>query len=157
MYYKPKYFEPEEIFSKQVIKEHSIGSNSIWRLMDSRVLWTADKLRELFGTIIVNDYLFGGKNQHRGFRNPLELIDLEHLKLIQAFKPTFSSFTSQHCFGRALDLTLKKLFAEDARQYIIKNKKKEVFKYITAIEEKVSWLHFDTRNYKKDEKGFLIF
>lgn len=160
MYFVPKYFNPYEIFSKKVIKKHSIGGvilNSIWRLMDSKTLWTADKLREEFGSIIINDYSFKGNNQQRGFRDPMELIDLEHYKKTLQFKTYFSSFTSQHCFGRALDMSTKKVLVKDARTYIIKNKKKEVFKYITAIEKKVSWLHFDTRNFKKEQKGFLLF
>lgn len=160
MYYVPKHFHPKEIFSSQVIHYHSINNNvlnSIWRLMDSRVLWTADQLRDIFGPMIVNDYMFGGNNEQRGFRDPLELLDKNHYNNTNQYKPLFSSFTSQHCFGRALDTKIVNYLSETVRQYIIRNKKKEQFKHITAIEKNVSWLHFDTRSYKKEQKGFLIF
>ena len=34
--------------------------------------------------------------------------------------------------------------------------KHEDFKYITCIEDKVSWLHFDVRNWNKKEDGILV-
>lgn len=161
MYYTPKYFHPKEIFSKKVVNQHSIGDNnifnSIWRLMDSKTLWTLDRLREQFGETIVNDYKWDGIYQQRGYRDFLELLDITYFQLTGKFRTTFSSFTSQHCFGRAIDSNFKNESVQDVRRYIIKNKKKDIFKYITAIEKDVSWFHFDTRNFKKEENGFLIF
>ena len=111
MSYIPEYFIPEELFTKKTISDHTkngIIADTIWRLIDSRVTWTADQLRKRFGSISINDYKFGGQAQYRGYRPVIELIDKEQLHITGQITPTFSSFTSQHCFGRALDLIPKK-------------------------------------------------
>ena len=125
--------------------------------MDSRVTWTAVQLRKLFGTMICNDYLWGGKNTNRGFRNMIELIDWEYYKQTGEIITFFSSITSQHCYGRGLDSTFKKILVKDVRDYIIKHNDKEEFKYITALEKDVPWLHFDVRNFQMLDKRFFIF
>lgn len=158
MNYIPKYFTPEELFPKQVIQNHTLNGkikSSIWRLIDSRVAWTADQLRKLFGPLTVNDYKFGGPNQYRGLRPAQELIDWEHYNQTGELKTIFSSFTSQHCFGRALDMVSKSVSAEEIRVDIKKNPRTE-YQHITAIEDGVSWLHFDVRN-NGGYKGILFF
>jgi len=157
----PKIFKPQEIFPPHIIDKYTNKSGdiyqAIWRLMDSRTLWTAVKLRELFGTMIINDYLWGGHNLNRGFRDPITLIDKNHFIQTGEIIAEWSSFTSQHCFGRALDSSFKKVLAENVRVYIIQNKGRDEFKYITAIEKEVSWLHFDVRNFKNGHERFFIF
>ena len=156
-----KIFEVQEFFSPQIIANHSDKygnvNKSIWRLMDSRVLWTAVQLRNEFGTMIINDYLWNGSNFNRGYRDPISLIDNNHFIQTGEIIAEWSSFTSQHCFGRALDSKFKKVLVDEVRKYIIDNDGKDIFKYITAIEKEVSWLHFDTRNYKIKNERFFIF
>ena len=156
----PKIFQVEEFFSPTTIhKQLNDGKplSLLWRLMDSRVTWTAVQLRNLFGTMICNDYLWGGKNINRGYRNVIEIIDWEHYKQTGEIITFFSSLTSQHCHGRGLDSTFKKILAHDVRDYIIKNNRRSEFKFITAIEKEVPWFHFDVRNFKMQDERFFIF
>lgn len=168
MYYKPNrnIFTEEEFFPRSVVYNHKLKdtiNRSIWRLMDGRVIWTAVQLRNYFGTMIINDYKWGGKNQYRGYRPSIEIIDFKSLNKVRSFKalsklePKFSSFTSQHCFGRAVDAKFRMVSAEEVREDIRKNQYAERYKYITAIENNVDWLHFDVRNWGKDKFGILFF
>jgi|GEM_PF-477956 len=154
-------FKPQEIFPPHIIKQHLREGDwidpQIWRLMDSRVLWTAEQLRKLFGPMIVNDYMWGGVFDDRGYRDPMTLIDHAYYKESGEIRASWSSFTSQHCSGRALDSSFKNILAVDVRSYIISNQNKEEFKYITAIEKEVSWFHFDVRNFKAGDARFFLF
>lgn len=157
--YIPEHFVPEELFPRKTISDHTnngIIAGSVWRLIDSRIAWTADQLRERFGVMVANDYKFGGDSQYRGYRPPVELIDQKQFKNTGQIVPTFSSFTSQHCFGRALDLIPKKVTAQEIREDIRKNPLRYEYQFITAVEKDVSWFHFDVRNYGT-ENGVLFF
>lgn len=156
-YYIPKYFPPQEIFSSRTVADYTRNgtvSSAIWRLIDSRVVWTADQIRKRFGSMICNDYKYGGENGLRGYRPPVEIIDWEAYQKTGKVKTTFSTLSSQHCFGRALDLTPAKVTAEEIRRDIIANP--QYYKFITGIEKEVNWLHFDVRNFNAKD-GILIF
>lgn len=92
-----------------------------WSYFDERILISADKLRWIFGSLWVN----GRGLTQCGFR-------------------TNGSKTSQHVFGRALDLHSDKYDSEEIRRHIIKNK--DQFPYISFIEIDVPQLHIDCRN-----------
>lgn len=111
--YVPKYFTLDECFPNDFPKS--------WRYFDDRVLKSADKLREIFGSLWVNGH---GLTQC-GFR-------------------TNGSKTSQHRWGRALDLHSNKYSSEEMRMYILKNK--DQFPYVSFVEIDISWCHVDCRN-----------
>jgi len=159
MYYQPKHFAAEEIFPPETIAEHKSSGkfDQIWRLMDGRVLWTQDQFRERFGTMVCNDYMWGGSNRYRVYRPIIALVDWDHYRRFREIRVAWSSFTSQHCHGRGSDSKFKKVTAEEVRQDIKKNPDHEAFKYITAVEDKVSWLHFDTRSWNRTQSGILFF
>ncbi|MDA3788085.1 MAG: hypothetical protein PF503_06285 [Desulfobacula sp.] len=160
MYTPPiELFRPEELFSPLVIQDHIDKGrmSSIWRLMDPRLLWTAVQLRGLFGPLTINDWLWDGDNKNRGYRSPLELFDRDYFIRTGSIRASWSSFTSQHCLGNALDGTFKNILADEVRAYIIHNSQRREFKYITAIEKEVPWLHVDTRNFKAGNDRFFIF
>lgn len=113
MLYKSKYFKHKECFPDPSLYN--------WRNMDSRVLKSADDLREIFGPLWCNGH---GLTQC-GFR-------------------TNGSKTSQHRFGRAMDLHSNKYEAEEIRMFILKNR--QLFPYITFLEIDISWIHIDCRN-----------
>lgn len=159
MYLMPKYFKAEEFFSPSVIEEEkkkgSIGM--IWRLIDSRIIWTADKIREHFcgigkqgntDVMIMNDYLWGGKNKYRGYRS----IEIDIIKN----KNNFSS-TSQHCFGRGIDYKFRHTTVDEVRNDILNNPNAERYQYITAVELEVSWNHNDVRSWNKAQNGIFAF
>lgn len=166
MYYTPnsRYFRAEEFFPPEVISENKTSSgkvnSSIWRIFDWRVLWTGEKIREKFGTMVINDYLWGGVNRYRGFRPWSCILDTDHYIKTGIAKATFSSFTSQHCFGRAIDCKFKKYSAEEIREDIRDKEERglldnSIYKYITCVEDGVSWLHFDTRSWIRPTGGIL--
>lgn len=160
MYYIPKHFAIEEIFPPEVVEEHlenGIVKENIWRIIDERVLITADNLRERFGTMVVNDYLWGGKNKYRGFRPVKSLVDVDYFRRYRELKVSWSSFYSQHCFGRAIDCKFKNATAEEVREDIRKNPYDLSYHLITAVEDGVGWLHFDIRSWNKEQNGILFF
>jgi len=157
----PNIFRPEEIFPPWIVDQYRDKNKNInktiWRLTDSRLLWTAVQLRGLFGKMTVNNYLWGGSNDERGYRDPIRLIDIKHFKQTGVIRASWSSFTSQHCFGRALDSTFKNYLVKDIIKYIMTNNERNEFKYIMAIEKETRWFHFDIRNFKIANQRFFIF
>jgi len=131
MHYIPKHFQPYELVPKATFKRFENSLYRIWWLFDSRMLFTADAIRERYGKMIANDWFWGGSNQYRGWR---------------PWDCEVGAELSQHKFGSALDLIPVETTAEEIREDIKKGNGL-LFKYITCIEENVSWLHFDCRNY----------
>ena len=139
MYY-PKFFQlyelvPHEIYSKINVLNDKI--KAFW-LFDDRILRTADALRERYGKLICNDWYW------RTSPNSPEIQGNEY----RGWRPSncpVGSITSQHRWGRALDLTPLESTVEEIRNDIISNPTS--FKYIKAIEMNVNWLHIDCRNW----------
>jgi len=134
--YKPEYFKTYEVVDP--ITFATYGDKAL-QFMDSHILWTFDALREYFNTtIIINNYnnpKTGTVYKDSGLR----------------IKPVGTSARSQHLYGRAGDLKITGVSAEEARQEIIKNHRTSpAFRFITAIELGVSWLHVDCRNTNQD-------
>jgi len=157
MYYTPKYFTPQEMFSKAIWDRELSKGNAIWRLLDSRLLITADLIREHFcGTkrsssidvMTVNNWSWGGRFQYRGYRD----IELDILILGNKF-----SKTSQHCFGRGLDYHFNRTTAEEVQQDILKYPQAERYQFITGLEIGTSWVHNDFRCWDKTQFKILTF
>lgn len=124
--YIPEYFKLEELVSKEVFQKFG---KKAWQFFDDRALKMLDRLRHKFGKAIVNNWLWGGEFDSRGFRVPNDPDGAEY---------------SAHKRGQAFDIIFKSKTAEEVRQYILKNPGE--FPFINAIEADVNWLHFDTRN-----------
>lgn len=124
--YTPKHFKIQELVPKSIYA--SLGSRSLI-VMDPRILYTIDLIRDHFGKpITVNSWMWGGSFDQRGFRDYMNV----------------GAKYSQHRYGRAIDFDISALTAEEVRQELIKQKDK--FKYITTIEKDVLWVHMDCRN-----------
>ena len=134
--FKPKDFELYELLSKDSHKKHK-DNKFAWLMFDERLLHDLQNLRDLFGKITINDWYWGGNNEWRGIRTKES--------------PWYSS-TSQHSYGRAVDLIFNNVTAEQVRTYILSHQKD--FK-IRRLEKDVSWLHFDYGNSNK--KDILVF
>ena len=100
-----------------------------WSLLDERALFTLDTLRDIFGPITVNDWMWGGRFSERGLRTQ---------------DGNTGSKYSQHRFGRAIDCIFKDTTAEEVREYIFSNP--DMFPHIRGVELGTSWLHFDIGN-----------
>ncbi|MCP4341271.1 MAG: hypothetical protein GY799_20900 [Desulfobulbaceae bacterium] len=97
------------------------GAKPRWESFDERILRSADALRETFGPLWCN----GRGLTQCGFR-------------------TNGSETSQHRFGRAIDLHSDTVPYFEMRKFIINNPSK--FPDIKFLEIDINWLHIDCRN-----------
>lgn len=127
--YQPKHFRIEELVPRHVFADR--GSKAI-ELLDVNALITLDQLREKFGAITVNNWVWGGNRQWSGLRTEQSPHGTQY---------------SQHRFGRAFDCIFKNVTSEEVRQYVLANP--DEFPHITFIELDVSWFHFDTRGCKR--------
>ncbi len=141
--YKPNYFTLREVLPQNFYANYKpVRGDKLWLLFDPRVLITADRIRERYGKMVANTWAWRGSHNFRGYRPANTEVGAEF---------------SQHKFGRALDLVPIEVEVEEIRRDIIAQPNRETFKHITAIELNVSWLHFDTRNWNKNENGLLTF
>ena len=148
--YIPKHFRIEELVYPGFYEAHKHRGNLIWLAFDVRVLVTADRLRERYGPITVNDWLWGGAFEESGLR---------------AMSTKTGSELSQHKYGRALDCKFRDCTADEVRAdmrvggcfkphtYV-----DTTFEFITCIEEfkGMSWFHFDVRNHDARKYGLKV-
>lgn len=141
--YKCKHFKIEELVPQKLFEEYKKKDSidKLWLIFDKKLLELADNLREDYGSMTCNNWLWGGNRNLSGFRPFNE-------------KDTGASL-SQHKFGRALDLIPKHVEPDEMRNDII-NKKKDYMKYIKCIEMDISWFHYDLRN-SNDNKLIKIY
>jgi len=133
--YKCKHFRIEELVPQWLFEEYKKKGQiyKLWLIFDKDVLYIADRLREDYGPMTCNNWLWGGNRTLSGFR-PFDE------------KDTGASL-SQHKFGRALDLIPKNIHPDEIRDDII-NGRKVYMEKIQCLEMNISWLHFDMRNNK---------
>lgn len=147
--YVPDDFELYEFLPQQFhMVWHPKKGNRLWRMFDDRLLRTAQALRNRYGPMIANTWHFPedrreiyGFHQYRGWRPQMCEVGAQ---------------LSDHKWGRALDLVPLDEDVEKIRMDILKDPFHEDFKYITAIEMKVGWLHISTTNYDKEKGGILV-
>lgn len=143
MIYKPDGFELYEVLPKEFYNSNiKIYHDTLWYMFDSKVLYTLQRLRKKYGSIIINNWKWGGSLQLCGWR-PFDTIT--------------GSYLSQHKFGRAFDCHFKNTTAEEVREDLKKNYTTDsTYQYITCIEENISWFHFDTRAWY-DGKPLIVY
>jgi len=128
-YYKCTHFDIRELVDKNMYDE---WGESAWMFMRTDALVSLDNIRDYFGKpVIVNDWMFGGSFQYRGFRTPWCAI---------------GASISQHRLGNAFDLDVKGMGADEVRQVIISMKDHPAFERITCMETGTAYIHFDCRN-----------
>lgn len=106
------------------------------------MLKTLDALRERYGMVIVNTWHSPFLQQHYGYRDQSGYRNRFHYASVAEYLKSHS----QHKYGRAADCLLveRDATAAQVRKDILENP--DWFPLITAIEDGVNWLHFDTRN-----------
>ncbi|WP_319764484.1 peptidase M15 [Maridesulfovibrio sp.] len=150
--YIPKHFRIEELVYPGFYEAHKHRDNLIWLAFDVRVLKTADRLRERYGKMTVNNWCWGGDRTESGLR---------------AMNTSTGAALSQHKFGRALDCIFHDCTAEEVRADMRKEEILEpnnmwggqpCFDLITCIEEfpGMSWFHFDVRNRDTNKYGVKV-
>lgn len=121
-----KFFEPQELVCDHVFEKW--GKNS-WRFLDTDFLWCLLVIRR---DIIKRSMYVNGNNAHqRGLR----------CNMCQLVKEKKVPYLSTHIMGKACDVTIPSMSAEEARQLIIANK--DLLPCPIRIERDVNWLHFD--------------
>ena len=125
MLYVPKFFKTYELVPKAV---YDILGDQALLLFDPTVLITYDQLRAYFGSVVMNDYYWGGRHHERGVR-------LKHTRTGARY--------SMHKKAGAGDMVFTKVNAVEARKEIVK--KRELFPYITRLEKRTAWVHWDNK------------
>ena len=130
--YRPKHFKIEELVPRA--QYNALDGSVLWNLLDPRILRAADSLRDRYGAMLCNTWLFGGDTQYRGWRPQVSV----------------GARYSQHRFGRALDLIPKHATAEeirvDLRHFYKGRDPLDGRNHITRVELNVDWLHIDCAN-----------
>jgi len=142
--YIPKHFSAPELVPSGLYNKYKSRGNA-WMLgilFDERLLKVIDAIREDFGPMTVNDWLWGGKNQWRGFRTA---------------NCGVGATLSQHRFGRGIDLIPKDIHPDEIRDDIIQDQMGRPYRHIGALEMNISWLHIDVRIRNKDGKINLFY
>lgn len=126
--YKCRHFKIHELVPPAIFKK---WGEKAWQFLDENALRQLDLLRDVYGSMTINNYYWGGDRQWSGLRTP---------------DSPYYSVTSQHTYGKAFDIIFKKISAEEVRSDILENHDHVNYSYIMSFEAGVSWLHFDTRN-----------
>ena len=125
-YFKTQEFVPKEIYQVW-------GENSKW-FVDKRIWDFMNFLRGYFGkSIIINNWLWGGVHNYRGFRPP---------------EATVGANLSQHRFGRGVDATIVGMTPKQVYDAILANPKPFLDKGLTTMEDIAdtpAHNHFDCR------------
>ena len=128
--YRPASFQLQELVPPEI---YTARGERAWELLDVRALITLQTLRDTFGPITVNDWLWGGQHTESGLRS---------------FTTPTGAAWSQHRFGRAFDCKFKDATPQEVHDYALANP--ESFPFLTTIENPVAtptWFHFDVRNH----------
>lgn len=141
MIYKPEGFALYELLPRSFHEKYKSYEDKLWLMFDYRMLWTLSQLRKRYGTTIMNTWWWMGKHQYRGWR---------------PWNCEVGAMLSQHKFGRAADCVFKRVTAEEVREDIKAQPDHPDFHYITCLEEDTNWLHFDCRDWLREEHGILI-
>ena len=140
--FKPDHFQLYEVFPGWFYNANSVRyGDGLWRVFDERLLWTMDNLRKRYGTLVANDWKWGGHNHNRGWR---------------ATDCPIGAYLSQHKLGNASDMKPVHTTAEQIRQDILNDPFCPDFKHITCIEMGVSWLHVSVENHNKKHLGIKL-
>ena len=117
----------KELVSKDYLSSKNVITHLDVRFLDIGLLSDIQKIRDYFGKpLVIND---GKRFNWRGLRTP----DYKD------YNPE-----SMHAWWRAYDFHIQGIAVEEVRQHIIK-KRDTLYTNINAIEDKVNWIHVDSR------------
>lgn len=124
--YKCRHFAIHELVPPGV---YSDRGEKAWQLLNPDMLQTIDAMRDRYGPMTINNYMFGGNRKESGLRVP----GCDH------YRPY-----SQHSLGNAFDAVFKLVSAEEVRQDILKGGIQ--LPHLHGMELDISWFHGDCRN-----------
>ncbi len=119
-------FRIEELVDLQSFTEWGEGC---WNFFPQESLDMIHGIRTYFDRpITINNWLWGGPFQERGYRGPSSSI---------------GALKSYHKRGMAFDFDVKDMTAEEVRREIIDNQENEHLRLIQRMERAVTWCHVD--------------
>ena len=142
------YFSIEELVDKATYDKY--GEAKCWQFLCPRLLETLIILREGIGkSMTINSWKNGGSQQQRGLRHNRSSM----------VKNKGSIYLSAHMLGKAVDITVSGMEAEDARNWIVENQ--DLFPYKIRLEHKkngvpISWLHIDVYSLESNPHVYLF-
>lgn len=139
-----KYFRIEELVCTHIFNKFGASS---WRFLCTEYLHTLLILRtKILGMpMIMNDYVFGGKNTQRGLRCNL-------CQIVKNKTLSNQMYISAHCLGKGGDVVFNNITASKARDII--RDKQDSLPYNIRVENGVTWLHFDVYDMGVKVYGF---
>ena len=151
--YKPDHFLPHELVDQQTYALFEGQPDTIYRLFPEGLLRAADDLRELFGSITINNWFYGCERQWSGFRHE---------------RSRYYSRNSQHSSCNALDMVFSHAEVPAVHAYIMANEAKFYALGIrrlesleaTAKHDGISagnWCRMDTKECGKPEGKIHVF
>ena len=133
-------FRLEELVDKKSFLDWGEGC---WNFFPQDSLYMLHGIRTFLDRpITVNNWLWGGDYQYRGYRGPACQIGAK---------------MSYHKRGMAFDFGAKGLTAEDVRKILIENQDHELLLLIKRLENKVTWVHADTGVIPEGRKRIYLF
>ena len=124
----------DEYIPKELYDRFIKAPNRLIWLLDERLVKLDQYMREIFGSVTINNWFIGGNRNCSGVR------------LKSSYCKEFTTF-SQHSFGRASDKIFKYVTAEEVIEYILEHKEEFMNRGLGGIETDVSWVHTDVRNH----------
>lgn len=134
----PKNFRIEEFVSPAIYERYGERASEF---IDPAIFLTIGYMRNtrFKKSITINDWVFGGKNQWRGYREK---------------ECTIGADNSLHRQGKAGDIIVDGMTGIEVQTDIIENQ--DLYPYITCMERGTVHTHFDSRNYERYAHGIKI-
>lgn len=147
--YECRHFRIEELVTPELFEQFKDNQPMLWQFLDVRALMTLDGLRERFGPVTVNNWLWGGDFTLSGLR---------------PWDTTVGAPFSQHKFGRGFDAKFKTVSAHEVRKELFQADAlgrqfgMPHFAHITCVEDfpGMTWFHFDVRNHDVGNLGLMV-
>ena len=125
-------FQLHELVCKHVLKKYG---ERAWMFIDQRAIDVLHWLREGIGRPIqINTYGFGGTDTQSGLRCNL-------CKLVQNKTKAQNPYLSAHVLGKAWDLSVKDMTADEVRSLIVEHIAS--CPHPIRLELEVAWVHID--------------
>ena len=135
-----KYFDIEELVCRHVYNRFG---EKAWDFFDRRLLEVLLFVREGIGkSIYVNNWQIGGSLSQRGIRCIV-------CPLVQEKSRLEKVYMSTHLQGNGIDFDVKGMTAEEVRKWIYAHR--EELPCPIRLEDGVTWVHLDTRNYSNEK------
>jgi hypothetical protein len=157
--YIPQHFSIDELLPPPVllpapfVSAYHSDKNALFRLFDYRVLVTLDRMRERYGSCVIN-------NWHR-FTEAEWKEGAAHMFRFSGWRPVDcceGAALSEHKLFRAMDCKFSKTTPDEIWDEMLENANAPQFEYMQRIEAfgGMSWFHFDIGQHARYGKSIYV-